>query len=153
MRDQLKRVAEILEGRVTFSSVDFSTALEPVTPQDVIYMDPPYQGTSTNRDRRYRDILSIEDFSSALEGLVARKLSFIVSYDGRTGDKTHGTELSADLGLTHVEIDAGRSTQATFLGRDDVTYESLYFSPALVARLGDNPPGSMYPGVEQLKLI
>jgi DNA adenine methylase len=153
MRDQLKRVAEILDGRVTFSSMDFVAALEPATPQDVIYMDPPYQGTSTNRDRRYRDILSIEDFSSALEGLVARQLSFIVSYDGRTGAKTHGTGLPAELGLTHVEIDAGRSTQATFLGRDDVTYESLYFSPALMARLGDSPLASLHPGITQLTLI
>ena len=34
-------------------------------------------------------------------------------------------------GLAHIEVHAGRSTQATLLGRDDDTYESLYLSPAL----------------------
>ena len=32
------------------------------------------------------------------------------------------------LGLVHIEVHAGRSTQATLLGRDHDTYESLYLS-------------------------
>ena len=58
---------------------------------------------------------------------------FAVSYDGRTGDKTYGAPLPDSLGLTHLEIEAGRSTQSTLLGRDDITYESLYLSPELAS--------------------
>ena len=40
-----------------------------------------------------------------------------------------------NLELTHVEIDAGRSSQATLLGRINKTYESIYISPALIHRI------------------
>ena len=56
---------------------------------------------------------------------------FIVSYDGRTGNKVYGEPMPESLGLAHIEVHAGRSTQATLLGRDHDTYESLYLSPAL----------------------
>jgi len=53
-----------------------------------------------------------------LRDLLRRDIPFIVSYDGRTGNKRYGRPLPASLGLTHVEVLAGRSTQATLLGRD-----------------------------------
>jgi len=59
----------------------------------------------------------------------------MVSYDGRTGEKQYGEPLPADLKLLHLEIRVGRSTQATLLGRNCVTYESLYLSPSLRKRL------------------
>ena len=66
-----------------------------------------------------------------LRKLNERGIQFIVSYDGRTGDKVFGELLPDDLGLTRLEVRAGRSTQATLLGRSDVTYESLYLSAGL----------------------
>jgi DNA adenine methylase len=53
----------------------------------------------------------------------------------RTGAKVHGVRLPEHLDLTHVELEAGRSSQATLLGRDDATVESLYLSPALSKEL------------------
>jgi DNA adenine methylase len=41
-----------------------------------------------------------------------------------------------DLDLVHIEIDVGRSSQATLLGRNHNTYESVYLSPALLKRIG-----------------
>ncbi len=64
-----------------------------------------------------------------------------VSYDGRTGAKIFGDPLPTALNLKHLEVYAGRSTQATLLGRADVTYESLYLSPALLSRL---PPSLVH---------
>jgi DNA adenine methylase len=57
-------------------------------------------------------------------------------YDGRTGARQYGQILPDSLGLTHIEINAGRSSQATLLGRSARTYESLYLSPALAAQFG-----------------
>ena len=62
-------------------------------------------------------------------------------YDGRTGDKSFGEPLPASLQLRHLEVCAGRSTQATLLGRTDVTYESLYLSPALRTAPSGAPHG------------
>ncbi len=41
--------------------------------------------------------------------------------------------------LTLVELEAGRSSQATLLGRDEMTVESLYLSPRLAAQLEARP--------------
>lgn len=99
-------------------------------------MDPPYQGTSGERDSRYLAGLSLEDFVLALDQLNSRGLRYVVSYDGRTGDKSHGTPLPEYLQLARIELEAGRSTQATLLGRDEQTIESLYLSPTLAAATG-----------------
>jgi DNA adenine methylase len=98
-------------------------------------MDPPYQGTSFTRDHRYLNGLNFDDFVNALAELNQRDISYIISYDGITGQKTHGKPLPKRLSLTHLYIHAGRSSQATLLGGKDETIESLYLSPALTERL------------------
>ena len=50
-----------------------------------------------------------------------------------------GKELPAELELHRVEVAAGRSTQSTLLGGDDITYESLYLSKDLAADLEISP--------------
>jgi DNA adenine methylase len=58
-----------------------------------------------------------------------------LSFDGRTGDKTFGHPLPTELNLTKIEINAGRSTQATLLNRKEFTYEAVYLSPSLVTHI------------------
>jgi DNA adenine methylase len=139
MREHLKLAAERFGGRATVTHDDYVQAVEAAETGDVIYMDPPYQGVSTQRDRRYRDTLGFDAFVMALEGFNQRSLSYIVSYDGRTGDKEHGRVLPESLRLVRLEVHAGRSSQATMLGRRDETVESLYLSESLMDRLGGVP--------------
>ena len=131
MRDMIMGASYLLKGRSRVTPFDYRDVLKEAAPSDLVYMDPPYQGVSRNRDTRYLTGIQFCEFVKALEDLNEREIRYIVSYDGRTGDKVHGSLLPADLTLTHVEIHAGRSTQATLLGRQDVTVESLYLSPAL----------------------
>ncbi len=98
-------------------------------------MDPPYQGVCGERDPRYLKSVPFTEFVEVLETLNARDISYLVSYDGRTGDKVHGRRLPNVLRLHLVELDAGRSSQATLLGREEITVESLYLSSALADRL------------------
>lgn len=139
MADHIRRTEAIFRDRVQTSSCDYREALMDVQAADLVYMDPPYQGVSTNRDRRYKDGVTYDGFVAALEELNRRGISYIISYDGRTGAKQHGKPLPESLQLGHFEVDAGRSTQATLLGRDHRTVESLYLSPALLDRLGGAP--------------
>ena len=97
--------------------------------------------------------LSFDDFVVALDGLNARGLRYAISYDGRTGDKSYGEPLPAYLGLSHVELEAGRSTQSTLLGREENTVESLYISPALAAEIGVLPNKASRRPVKQLELF
>ena len=136
MRQNILTVSQLLRGRTIVTAHDFRDVMTAVEDEDVIYMDPPYQGTSGERDSRYLAGLSFEDFVVALDGLNSRELRYAISYDGRTGEKTYGEPLPAYLGLVHIELEAGRSTQATLLGRDENTVESLYISPALAAEIG-----------------
>jgi len=104
---------------------------------DLVYMDPPYQGTSFTRDHRYLNGLTYDDFVDVLKIMNKTNTSYIISYDGKTGDKSHGKSLPTSLSLKHLHVNAGRSSQATLLGGDDETIESLYLSPALVDRLNN----------------
>jgi DNA adenine methylase len=115
-------------------------------------MDPPYQGVCGNRDPRYLKSVLFDEFVEVLETLNFRNINYLVSYDGRTGDRTHGHRLPDRLRLHLVELEAGRSSQATLLGRDEITVESLYLSPALAEKLNLR---RRYPrrSVEQLALL
>lgn len=135
MRENIVRASKALCGRTLVHHCDYLETLAEAQPDDVIYLDPPYQGTSGERDSRYVKGMSYDEFCDGLSTLVRRRLSLIISYDGRVGEKIYGKQLPASLRLTHFEVKAGRSSQATLLGRNNVTYESLYLSDSLLARL------------------
>lgn len=135
MKTNIFGVSILLNGKTDFSSLDYRDVLVDAGPADLVYMDPPYQGVCGERDSRYYSGISHGDFIAALEELNTREISYIVSYDGRRGSKHFGELLPGYLELARVELNAGRSSQATLLGRDEVTYESLYLSSALMNRL------------------
>ena len=137
MQRQILGVHALLAGKTTLSAVDFRKVVAEAAKEDVIYMDPPYQGTSFVRDHRYWSGLSYAEFADALQAMNDRGLSYMASYDGKTGEKNHGKPLPRSLSLSHLHIRAGRSSQATLLGDKWETVESLYLSPALVERLSE----------------
>jgi DNA adenine methylase len=132
MRRNILCVSELLKGRVTVTCRDYKTILSKARKGDCVYMDPPYQGVCNVRDHRYCNPIEFDEFCDQLQALNIKGIDYLVSYDGRTGDKVHGVELPYELGLKKVEIYAGRSTQATLLGRNETTIESLYLSPSLI---------------------
>jgi DNA adenine methylase len=140
MRRHIAAAAALLAGRATITAGDYAARLARATPRDVVYLDPPYQGTSGARDPRYHRQLELDRLVGDLARLVARKVPVIVSFDGRCGDRRYGAALPAHLGLVHLELHAGRSTQATLHGRAADTVESLYVSPEL-ARLREPRSG------------
>ncbi len=137
MRKNIINVSSLLSGITTCSSVDFSEVVKKAKKDDLVYMDPPYQGTSFTRDHRYLNGLTYDDFVDVLKIMNDKNTSYIISYDGKTGEKSHGRPLPNSLSLKHLHIQAGRSSQATLLGSNDETIESLYLSAALVDRLGN----------------
>ncbi len=135
MRQNIMRAAALLQGKTTLSAVDYREILQEANPQDVIYMDPPYQGVVTTQDSRYLQGPSFESLTAVLHELNKRNLSYLVSYDGKSGDTEYGHPLPAALKLKKIELHAGRSSQATLNGHHKITVESLYLSSALQARL------------------
>ena len=131
MRERIVGASALLQERTELSACDYTEVLAQCGSADLIYMDPPYQGVCRNRDGRYCPKMVHEEFCDNLAVLNDKGCMYLVSYDGRTGSKTYGQLLPKRLKLLHIEVHAGRSTQATLLGRNSDTYESLYLSPAL----------------------
>lgn len=136
MREDILATSRLFDGKNIITSLDYKKALSTVTLGDLVYMDPPYQGVCVTGDPRYYQGIEFEEFMRALERLTSRGIPFILSYDGRTGQKVYGAELPKELGMYRLEINAGRSTQSTLLGGNDITYESVYLSRGLVSTIG-----------------
>lgn len=135
VRSRIYSVSDILHGSSVLAK-DYKDVIALADIDDLIYMDPPYQGTSDTRDCRYISGLKKKDYELVLKSMVQRDLSFMVSYDAVNSEKNYGEALDSSLGLCHLQLVAGKSAQATLLGRNEVTIESLYISPALLHRLG-----------------
>lgn len=99
---------------------------------DVVYMDPPYQGVTNSRDNRYLSGVLFDEFVAALEMLNKKGIDYLVSYDGECGGKSYGKSLPSHLGCQKILLNAGVSTQATLLGNNMNTIESLYISKGLI---------------------
>jgi DNA adenine methylase len=139
MQKRLLEAHTLLKNRTTLLCADYRETFQLATTQDVVYLDPPYQGVSQKRDRRYRNALDQEAFFTALAVLNQRQIAYMLSYDGHTGGKMYGSLLPQMLDLVRFELCAGRSSQATLNGKQALTYESLYLSPALQLRLQHTP--------------
>lgn len=132
IRVEMISASNLLQKHTSVECMDFSDMVKRVTPDDLLYLDPPWQGTSKIKDSRYAYLLKLDDLLEQLYYLNSKNIPYLLSFDGKCGNKIYGAELPDDLGLEKHLIHAGRSTQATLLGRDDITYESLYLSPALL---------------------
>lgn len=159
VKREIIHAAHILNGKTEVKCCDFSIALKAATTKDLVYLDPPWQGTSGKKDPRYAFLLDYDALIAELDRLNRREVPFILSFDGICGTKEYGESLPDSLSLRRVLLNAGRSTQATLLGRSDITYESLYLSPALIERLravridGNTPCVKTSHAHEQLSLL
>ena len=153
MRKNIQGISNLLKGKCKFTSVDYREVLKKAENSDFIYMDPPYQGVCGKRDSRYLSGISFDDFVLSLEGLNKRKIAFAISYDGRLGNKSFGRLLPESLNLRRVEIEAGRSSQSTLLGRKENTIESLYLSPIISEMLASHKGSKLSYIVRQPKQL
>jgi DNA adenine methylase len=134
MEKEIHAANRLLAGKCRVVCGDFREILQTATRSDLVYMDPPYQGTSEGRDRRYVKGVQRREMVELLEDLQSRGVEYILSYDGHCGGKSYGEPLPERLNAQRVLLEAGRSSQATLNGRDHVTVESVYLSSGLQSR-------------------
>lgn len=142
MRHEIEGASELLSGRTSVLCGDFADILTGANAEDLVYLDPPWEGTSTGVDKRYHAWLSRERLVEVLSDLNERGIPWLLSYDGRHGEKAYGPPLPDGLGAVRLELNAGRSSQATLNGETAITVESLYVSEELAsgARLQEQQP-------------
>lgn len=132
MRRELSAANGLLKAKAEARCADFLSLFEEAQPGDFFYLDPPYQGTSEGRDSRYIGGVSRERMIEGLTVLNEKRIPFVLSYDGSSGERTYGDRLPKEL-ASRMLLDVGRSSQATLNGSHDITVESLYISPYLKA--------------------
>lgn len=125
-------ISKLLKGKTTFSALDYRAVLETVRPGDLVYLDPPYQGVTYGRDRRYCAGVSYAELIDALYVLNQKQVDYVVSYDGMRGSKHYGEELPCGLHCTKVLLNAGISAQSLLFGKKETTMEALYISNTLI---------------------
>lgn len=132
-------ISHLLNGKATFSSLDYREILEMAQPGDLVYMDPPYQGVSNVQDNRYFAGVQFDEFARSIEILERKGIDYLISYDGECGGKEYGEELPLSLHCQKVMLNAGLSSQALLLGRKSTTFEALYISEALLPLFNSVP--------------
>jgi len=136
MRRNILGASELLQGRARVECGDYRDFTRRARKNDLVYMDPPYQGVSGKRNPRYHTQVDFAELVCELERMNRKGLRYLLSYDGACGDVAYGQEMPDELSLTRISIRVGRSAQATLSGRHADTVESLYVSPALAQQLG-----------------
>ncbi len=132
MRNNIYGVSALLKDKTEISSLHYQEMLTGIEKTDLVYMDPPYQGVCGERDSRYFSGIDYDEFVDFLHELNKKGVSYLISYDGCCGSTTYGKKLPETLKLKRLDIQAGRSSQATLLGRKEITCESLYLSETLL---------------------
>jgi len=135
MRGDILRVSRLLENKTKITSFSYEDLIDNLNPNDLVYLDPPYQGTGKNGGFRYFEDVKFDDFITSLFLLNKKQIPFILSYDGRTGNKVFGKPLPKELNLTKLELDAGRSSTATLHKRKQNTFEALYLSKDITEKI------------------
>jgi len=138
MRAEIHAAHLLLRSRSKTANRDFMTLFEEARTGDFFYLDPPYQGTSEGRDRRYFESVSRERIVRGLTLLNEKNIPFVLSYDGSCGNKSYGEALPPSL-AARVLVDVGRSSQATLNGKEHITIESLYVSHCLTHKSTTRP--------------
>jgi len=74
MRQHIIGASQLLRGKTDLSSDDYEKVLQKADAEDLVYMDPPYQGVCGNRDPRYAESVSFDRFVEALREANDRQL-------------------------------------------------------------------------------
>lgn len=135
----VRHISCLLKDKVKFAVRDYREILETVHKGDFVYMDPPYQGVSNVRDCRYVSGIDFSDFVQAVDKLNRKGVDFVISYDGKCGDRMYGEDLPDYLECQKIYLNAGLSSQSTLLGKKETTYEALYLSKNLWPKEIFNP--------------
>lgn len=153
MAAEISGAHRLLAGRCLVTCGDFRTVLADVKQDDIVYMDPPYQGTSEGRDSRYFQGVPRTAIVELLRELNSKGIQYILSYDGHCGEKMYGEPLPEELNAQRVLLNVGRSSQATLNGQSADTIESVYLSAGLAVENAPQKPMLLEHFAPQMPLL
>jgi DNA adenine methylase len=115
-------------SKTKFAATDYENLLKKAKLGDIVYMDPPYMG---NKGRYKNEQFDFERLWHILDDLNKRKVKWILSLDGKSGDRDYSKALSApkELSKDAYLLDGESSAFPRLLNSrlDNVT-ESLFLN-------------------------
>lgn len=126
--DRLRKILGFWSDRlnknnVQFEHGDYKEIIGRVKTNDFVYLDPPYHNTKKHSMYGLRpEEIELFDFLRVLP------CSYIMSYDGKSGDVDNTCIIPGDVYDKHVYIKSGNSSFKRTIGKssDSIVYESLY---------------------------
>lgn len=104
---------------------DYRMVTNSADKNDLVYLDPPYFGTKG----RYFGTIDYNEFIEYLYDLKSRDVRYILSYDGKRGEKDYIKGIPKDLYERHLLLESGNSTFRKVIDKKvEKVIESLYIS-------------------------
>jgi DNA adenine methylase len=129
---------------VIFQVADYRETLSVARAADLIFLDPPY---ACNRGRYRPDAFDLQSFFAELERLNRVGAQWMLTFDGRAGERVYEGGVPRELYRHHLGVPTGNSPFTRLMGTAlDAVTESVYlnFEPpskalAEFSQLGSQP--------------
>lgn len=126
--DRFEKVVYSWQGAITgvdFVCQDYALTLDCAEKGDFVYLDPPYAGNK----QRYSDNLDLSRFLEDLEKLNTKGVKWMLSFDGRRGNRSLIHNIPKPLYKRHMLLSSGNSAVNKVLnGPVEAVEESLYLN-------------------------
>lgn len=113
---------------VDLAKRDYRETLPSIRKNDLVYLDPPYGGSSN----RYINDINVDELIAYLDALNSKGAKWALSFDGRRGDTVYHFPLPRKIYESEIELNSGLSAVTKVLsGRKHQVTEKLYtnFTP------------------------
>lgn len=108
-----------------FCADDYTVTTASAGPGDIVYLDPPYFHTSG----QYFGAIDYDRFVEYLEQLNVKGVKYLLSFDGRRGNKDYTVDIPKELYKRHKYLPSGNSAFKKVVGGEiQQVFESLYMN-------------------------
>jgi DNA adenine methylase len=115
----------IIQG-VTFKAADYRETLTSVRRGDFVFLDPPY---ACNRGRYQPQTFDVDGFFEELDRLNRIDAKWVLTFDGRAGNRSYEGKIPRDLYRHRLTILTGNSPFTRLMGTAlDAVTESVYLN-------------------------
>jgi len=112
--------------KIEFLNVDYRECLEKAKKGDFVFLDPPYGGT---KSRYTQTEFVLNDFYKELDRLNSLGIKWMLTFDGKAGNRTYSFAPPTEVYKHHYSINTGNSAFSRLIdGKKDVIQESVYLN-------------------------
>jgi len=125
LRKVIHQWSRIIQG-VEFIAADYRQTLVSASVNDLVFLDPPYGGT---KGRYLPADFSLDEFYDELQRLNAIGARWVLTFDGRAGNRSYTTSIPSALYKARLALPTGNSPFTKLMKKGiDAVLESVYLN-------------------------